>query len=152
MHRWRPDMPHKGWTHDGVEDIEQPTHVCEMCDQESIRYVHTLWHPEVSQPVYVGCVCAEKLCEDYVNPRRIENAAKARARAATAAPVDAECTRFAAHPGDKPQVWVHGCKVAVGRRLHVRSRAGRLFTLHVAKVLRRKPRKGLALVECEWGR
>lgn len=51
-----------------------------MCGKEEIRYVHVLSHPEVTDEYRVGCVCAEKMTEDYVNPKerqkQLENRAK----------------------------------------------------------------------------
>lgn len=82
MNYWnKSDVPHKGWNLESVYDIKEDGQSaddttyeeCMMCGNERIRYVHVLTHPEVSQDFKVGCVCAEKMTNDYVNPRRIEN-------------------------------------------------------------------------------
>jgi len=61
----QPGVPHKGYHSLGVTDLEAATHVCDMCGKEEIRYVHHLVHPEHGHKD-VGCVCAEKLTNDYV--------------------------------------------------------------------------------------
>lgn len=77
MARWnREGIPHKGWRYVDVIDLgegllpgEQIEYaVCEMCGQERIRYVHILSHPEVDGFLHVGCDCAAKMLNDYVNP------------------------------------------------------------------------------------
>ena len=45
---------------------------CEFCGQEQIRYVHTLTHRDYAEDMRVGCICAERLTEDYINPKRRE--------------------------------------------------------------------------------
>ena len=69
-----PGFPHKGWVWQGVEDSalhcsseDYPS--CVFCDQRKIRYVHRLEHPAYPEPIDVGCVCAEILTKDYVNPQ-----------------------------------------------------------------------------------
>lgn len=78
---WKqPGVPHKGWTLEDVEDIredgqeewETDYETCMMCGNEKIRYVHILTHPEVAEEFRVGCVCAEKMTGDYVNPKQSE--------------------------------------------------------------------------------
>jgi hypothetical protein len=83
---WKlPGMPRRGWTLVDVEDLGEPVHTCEACGKTEIRYVHTIAHPAFRN-LDVGCICAEHLTEDYVNPRRQEqelrNAAARRQRQA----------------------------------------------------------------------
>lgn len=74
------DLPHKGWILLDVEDIrgedksedEADYETCMMCGQEKIRYVHIVKHPDVAEELRVGCICASKLTDDYVNPKRRE--------------------------------------------------------------------------------
>lgn len=79
-----PGVPHKGWTCISVEDLEAPDAVCEMCEVQEIRYVHHMEHPGYTGTLAVGCVCAEKMEDDYEAPRRRErhmrNAAQRRGR------------------------------------------------------------------------
>lgn len=72
-------FPHKGWELVTVYDInpegelsydQYPT--CEFCGIATIRYIHVLEHPTFSEPVEVGCDCAQTLTEDYVNPKERE--------------------------------------------------------------------------------
>ena len=88
MLKWyRTDVPHKGWTLVRVEDVmegmdgcdESLYETCEMCGKEEIRYVHVLTHPEYEGQIRVGCVCAEKMTDDYVTPRKYEHQVKNRA-------------------------------------------------------------------------
>lgn len=70
MNYWnRKDVPHKGWFNMGYEDLEEATHICDMCGKEEIRYVHTMYHSEMEDYFNVGCVCAEKMTNDYNTPK-----------------------------------------------------------------------------------
>jgi len=62
-----------------VEDLEAPDAICEMCEKQEIRYVHYMHHPDYPHEIGVGCVCAEKMEEDYINPRRRERELRASA-------------------------------------------------------------------------
>ena len=44
-----------------------------MCGKEKIRFVHILEHNEVIEEFRVGCVCSEKMTDDYTNPMQLEN-------------------------------------------------------------------------------
>ena len=71
------DIPHKGWTleyvydvrEDGQSEDEASYEICMMCGHEKIRYVHVVSHPDYGEELLVGCQCAEKLTEDYINPK-----------------------------------------------------------------------------------
>ena len=70
MNYWnRKDVPHKGWQNIGYEDLEEATHVCDMCGKEEIRYVHTMYHSLMEDYFNVGCICAEKMTNDYKTPK-----------------------------------------------------------------------------------
>ncbi len=80
----REGIPHKGWScldvidlAENGEDIEYEQ--CEMCGNEKIRYVHIMRHPEFPDELHVGCVCAEKMADDYINPRKYETALRNKA-------------------------------------------------------------------------
>lgn len=83
----RVGIPHKGWICIGVEDVAESVDYdedieyeqCEMCGNEKIRYVHIMQHPDFPEELHVGCVCAEKMSGDYVNPRRDEKRLRKRA-------------------------------------------------------------------------
>jgi hypothetical protein len=87
--RWdTAGVPHKGWTCVDVVDLradggpagETDYATCQMCGNEKIRYVHIMEHPDLDEHFDVGCVCAEKMSDDYEGPRRRE--ARLRNRAA----------------------------------------------------------------------
>ena len=76
-------VPKKGWTCVAVEDLEEPSQLCEMCESAEIRYAHIMEHPDYPGSLQVGCVCAEQMEEDYKRPReretRLRNSARRRA-------------------------------------------------------------------------
>jgi hypothetical protein len=72
-------VPHKGWTCVDVEDLEHPDAICEMCETQEIRYVHWMTHPDYPGELGVGCVCAEKMEDDYTGPRKRETALRSSA-------------------------------------------------------------------------
>lgn len=80
-------IPHKGWVLKEVYDVradgrspeETGYGTCMMCNNERIRYVHVVTHENVKEEFRVGCICAEKMTNDYVNPRRFEKELKSRA-------------------------------------------------------------------------
>ena len=72
--KWsQPNVPHRGWNCISVEDLGSPDEICEMCETQEIRYVHFMKHPDYERVLGVGCVCAERMEEDYVRPKRREN-------------------------------------------------------------------------------
>lgn len=80
MNLWDTEgIPHRGWKYDIENPIidvagEDPGNyqTCEMCGNERVRYIHVMTHPDFSRPLHVGCICAEKMTQDYTNPRRYE--------------------------------------------------------------------------------
>jgi hypothetical protein len=71
MNYWKQNgLPRKGWTLLDVYEDENLTN-CDWCGT-SIRYVHVLSHPEVSETTKSGCICSTDLTEDYVNPAKRE--------------------------------------------------------------------------------
>lgn len=88
MAEWnRKGIPHKGWQCIDVIDLGEdigpdetiPYEQCEMCGNEKLRYAHIMSHPDYPGELHVGCVCAEKMTNDYVNPRKCETALKSKA-------------------------------------------------------------------------
>ena len=73
-------IPHKGWTlldvidirEDGASEDETDYESCMMCGNEKIRYVHIVTHNEVDEDFRVGCICAQKMTNDYINPEKRE--------------------------------------------------------------------------------
>jgi len=83
--KWsQPGVPHKGWTCTGIDDLGAPEAVCEMCETQSIRYVHYMTHPDYPEELGVGCVCAGYMEQDYEaarhRERSIKNAARRRSK------------------------------------------------------------------------
>ena len=71
-------LPHRGWTCDGVEELDAATFTCEMCAKENIRFVHSMSHPE-GYNIGVGCICAGHLTEQYHDMREMNRQAVSRA-------------------------------------------------------------------------
>lgn len=56
--RWlEQDVPHRNWQCIEVEDLGSPSQTCEMCEVETIRYVHRMQHNNYAD-LEVGCICA----------------------------------------------------------------------------------------------
>ncbi|WP_040441047.1 hypothetical protein, partial [Roseibium aggregatum] len=73
-------VPKKGWTCIGFEDLGESSTQCEMCENQDIRYVHQMQHPEYPDILECGCVCAGKMEEDYTAASRQETESKNLAR------------------------------------------------------------------------
>jgi hypothetical protein len=58
----------------GIEDLGAPDAVCETCETVSIRYVHTMEHPNYPDTLDCGCVCAGNMEQDYAGARQREAA------------------------------------------------------------------------------
>jgi len=80
-------VPHRGWSlldvidvrEDGQREEDTDYETCMMCGNEKIRYVHLVEHPEIDEEFRVGCVCAENMTNDYVNPLKRERELRNRA-------------------------------------------------------------------------
>lgn len=52
------DIPKREWRCIKVEDMGEPGPICEMCETQIIRFVHTMAHGTYSQSLQCGCICA----------------------------------------------------------------------------------------------
>jgi hypothetical protein len=75
----QPGVPHKGWHCIGCTDLESAIGQCQMCGKEDIRYVHHMEHPNYSDTLDCGCVCAEKMEDNSFAPHKREQAMKNKA-------------------------------------------------------------------------
>ncbi|KXV03645.1 hypothetical protein AD929_00560 [Gluconobacter potus] len=71
-------VPHKGWTCVDIEDLGEPQTECEMCESQTIRYVHHMEHPDYSGGLTVGCVCAGHMEGSLVAAREREATMRSR--------------------------------------------------------------------------
>ena len=71
-------VPHKGWECIDIVDLGEPSQQCEMCETSMVRYVHRMEHPNYSEPLEVGCVCAGHMEGDLVASRAREISMKSR--------------------------------------------------------------------------
>ena len=77
--KWsRAGIPHKGWVCVDIEDLGSPNAVCEMCESQSIRYVHHMQHPQYSEILGVGCVCSGHMEGDVAAARGREASMQSR--------------------------------------------------------------------------
>ena len=73
-----PGVPHKGWTCVDIEDLGEPSQTCEMCESQTIRYVHHMEHPKYSNILEVGCICAGHMEGDLAASKTREAMMKSR--------------------------------------------------------------------------
>lgn len=74
-----PGVPHTGWVCVDIEDLGEPSQECEMCESQSIRYVHHMEHPGYPDVLEVGCVCAGHMEGDLAASRVREASMRNRA-------------------------------------------------------------------------
>jgi hypothetical protein len=55
-----------------MDDLGSVSATCEMCETQQIRYVHSMQHTDFPEILAVGCVCAERMEDDYLGPKRRE--------------------------------------------------------------------------------
>lgn len=80
-------IPHKGWTlidvidirEEGQSELDTNYETCMMCGNEKIRYIHIVKHAEITEEFKVGCTCAERMTNDYINPGKRERDLRNRA-------------------------------------------------------------------------
>jgi hypothetical protein len=76
-----PGIPHRGWTSVDVEDLgPSEMAVCEMCEEQRIRSVHTMEHSDHPVVLRVGCICAGNMEQDLVGARNREAEVRQRGR------------------------------------------------------------------------
>jgi hypothetical protein len=79
--KWSDEgVPHRGWNYVDYDYVGDDKITCEMCEFQDISHVHIVEHPDYPSRLRVGCVCAEKLTEDYLTARGNEKAQKAKLR------------------------------------------------------------------------
>lgn len=78
-----PAVPKHGWNCVGVGDNgphERYWQVCQMCDVQPIRYVHSMEHDAWPDTLLTGCVCAGRLEGSVGTARSREREFKTRAK------------------------------------------------------------------------
>ena len=73
-----PNCPKSGWECTGITDLGAPNGFCQMCQNQIIRYVHHMSHPDWHGSVGAGCVCAGKMEGDSEGAAKRENEFKSR--------------------------------------------------------------------------
>lgn len=72
------DVPHKGWFCVDLEDTDDASTTCEMCESQEIRYVHHMKHDQYPSILKVGCVCAGNMEENLTEAMNRDNFLKSR--------------------------------------------------------------------------
>ncbi len=72
-------VPHRGWRCVDIEDLGEPQVQCEMCESQTIRFIHHMEHPNYSEVLEVGCICAGHMEGDISAARIRETSMKNRA-------------------------------------------------------------------------
>ncbi len=67
----RDEVPHSGWSCNGVSDLGAPVGICEMCGYQIIRYAHHMEHPQY-RSLIAGCVCAGRMEGDITRAKQRE--------------------------------------------------------------------------------
>ena len=73
-------VPHKGWQFCNLTDLGDLIGTCEMCETQSIRYLHHMEHPDYDAVLGVGSVCAGHIEENYKAAQEREREAKSIAK------------------------------------------------------------------------
>lgn len=69
--KWsEPGVPKKGWECVNVEDLGEPSKLCEMCEGVHIRYVHYMANTRYPYILACGEICAGHMEEDLVGAER----------------------------------------------------------------------------------
>jgi hypothetical protein len=73
-----PQVPREDWRCMEVADIREkrgapPEIPCEMCGTARIRFVHVMDHDNYDETLGVCADCAEKMTNDAISPKRVEN-------------------------------------------------------------------------------
>jgi hypothetical protein len=77
--KWsEPTVPHKGWSCTDIEVLERPELTCEMCESQTIRYVHHMYHPEYGDELKVGCICAGHMEQNLLTAKRRDDFMRSR--------------------------------------------------------------------------
>ena len=71
-------VPHRGWVCVDIEDLGEPQITCQMCEFQTIRYVHHMEHPQYPEVRCVGCVCAGHMEGDLTAARNREVSMRSR--------------------------------------------------------------------------
>lgn len=72
-------VPKKGWVCVDIEDLGEPSAVCEMCESSTIRFVHYMENDRYDDALRCGCVCAGNMENDLVAAERREQGMRSRA-------------------------------------------------------------------------
>ncbi len=77
--KWsQKNVPHKGWACIDIEDTGELSTTCEMCESQSIRYIHYMQHEQYPEVLAVGCVCAGNMESDLIGARQRDDLMRSR--------------------------------------------------------------------------
>lgn len=105
-------VPHRGWHCVDIEDLGEPSLDCEMCESQTIRYVHHMEHPQYQEVLQVGCICAGHMEGNVAAARTREASMKSRSGKRKRWLTRTWCTSAKGNPWIKAE----GYRVTVYRR------------------------------------
>lgn len=71
--KWsEPGVPHTGWHVVHYYKLEDRDQLCEMCERQTVMFVHVMRHDEYEGDLKVGCVCAGHMEGDLDGARKRE--------------------------------------------------------------------------------
>jgi hypothetical protein len=82
--KWSPTtegVPREGWSCVEIEDLGRQSAICEMCEDQKIRFVHHMQHENYPRILLVGNRCAGHMEQDDVSAEA--RTKKMRSRAST---------------------------------------------------------------------
>lgn len=71
-------VPHRGWVCIEVEDLGEPSKICEMCESTEVRFVHYMQNDTYADVLAVGCICAGHMSEDLAGARHRDDRMRSR--------------------------------------------------------------------------
>jgi hypothetical protein len=77
--KWsQPNVPHRGWRCIEIEDLGKAHRICEMCEAQSIRFVHYMANPAYDDVLACGCVCGGHMEQDLGGARARDQSMRSR--------------------------------------------------------------------------
>jgi len=79
--KWSQEgVPHKDWECIDIEDSGEQATICEMCESQSIRYIHLMKHSEYNGILGVGCICAGHMEGNILHAKKRDDFMKSRSQ------------------------------------------------------------------------
>lgn len=71
--KWsEPGVPHKGWHVVDYYKLDEQDQLWEMCERQTVMFVHVMRDEQYPDDLRVDCVCAEHMEDDTIGARQHE--------------------------------------------------------------------------------